>query len=92
MIISTVNNKWGVLKTTLATNIAATFSLNKKKTIILELAGQGNESGTCGKNPYTLSKTIVEVLKGESRRQAVLGRQLELPTPWLTERHGYDPT
>ena len=24
--------------------------------------------------------------------QAVLGRQLELPTPWLTERHGYDPT
>ena len=24
--------------------------------------------------------------------QAVLGRQLELPTPWLTKRHGYDPT
>ena len=23
--------------------------------------------------------------------QGVLGRQLELPTPWLTERHGYDP-
>ena len=24
--------------------------------------------------------------------QAVLGRQDSLPTPWLTERHGYDPT
>ncbi len=24
--------------------------------------------------------------------QAVLGRQLGKPTPWLTERHGYDPT
>ena len=24
--------------------------------------------------------------------QAVLGRQNILPTPWLTERHGYDPT
>ena len=24
--------------------------------------------------------------------QAVLGRQAELSTPWLTERHGYDPT
>ena len=24
--------------------------------------------------------------------QAVLGRQLTRPTPWLTERHGYDPT
>ena len=24
--------------------------------------------------------------------QAVLGRQDSLTTPWLTERHGYDPT
>ena len=24
--------------------------------------------------------------------QAVLGRQLIDSTPWLTERHGYDPT
>ena len=24
--------------------------------------------------------------------QAVLGRQGNEPTPWLTERHGYDPT
>ena len=27
-----------------------------------------------------------------SRRPAVLGRQLIKATPWLTERHGYDPT
>ena len=26
------------------------------------------------------------------RGQAVLGRQHLKPTPWLTERHGYDPT
>ena len=24
--------------------------------------------------------------------QAVLGRQTSSSTPWLTERHGYDPT
>ena len=24
--------------------------------------------------------------------QAVLGRQYSFATPWLTERHGYDPT
>ena len=24
--------------------------------------------------------------------QAVLGRQIPTTTPWLTERHGYDPT
>ena len=29
---------------------------------------------------------------GEVGGQAVLGRQDSLPTPWLTERHGYDPT
>ena len=28
----------------------------------------------------------------KSGGQAVLGRQNILPTPWLTERHGYDPT
>ncbi len=29
----------------------------------------------------------------QSRKgQAVLGRQLIKATPWLTERHGYDPT
>ena len=27
-----------------------------------------------------------------SRRPAVLGRQGRESTPWLTERHGYDPT
>ena len=33
-----------------------------------------------------------ELQKLRSRRQAVLGRQDSLTTPWLTERHGYDPT
>ncbi len=28
----------------------------------------------------------------KSEGQAVLGRQHLKPTPWLTERHGYDPT
>ncbi len=28
----------------------------------------------------------------KSEGQAVLGRQDSLTTPWLTERHGYDPT
>ena len=36
---------------------------------------------------------IIFSLRGRSRRgQAVLGRQDASPTPWLTERHGYDPT
>ena len=30
--------------------------------------------------------------KNEVGGQAVLGRQRAMTTPWLTERHGYDPT
>ena len=29
---------------------------------------------------------------GKAGGQAVLGRQGSLTTPWLPERHGYDPT
>ena len=32
------------------------------------------------------------LLPQEVGGQAVLGRQDASPTPWLTERHGYDPT
>ncbi len=34
--------------------------------------------------------SMVSQLKSEA--QAVLGRQHIRTTPWLTERHGYDPT
>ncbi len=36
--------------------------------------------------------TIANRLKKEVGGQAVLGRQHHFSTPWLTERHGYDPT
>ena len=39
----------------------------------------------------TLS-VVVAAMFGKVGGQAVLGRQNILPTPWLTERHGYDPT
>ena len=44
---------------------------------------------------YMMDPHEISVVKGynlESRRQAVLGRQVLTTTPWLTERHGYDPT
>ncbi|GMF06402.1 unnamed protein product [[Candida] boidinii] len=49
-----------------------------------------------------LKETLVEARSGsdvqidrqiwEVGGQAVLGRQPPQTTPWLTERHGYDPT
>ena len=40
----------------------------------------------------TLAFTSANISEGKVGGQAVLGRQHLKPTPWLTERHGYDPT
>ena len=37
-------------------------------------------------------KTASTVISTQVGGQAVLGRQSKPATPWLTERHGYDPT
>ncbi len=34
----------------------------------------------------------IQMIFQEVGGQAVLGRQIKSSTPWLTERHGYDPT
>ncbi len=39
-----------------------------------------------------LQKTDIARYRAKVGGQAVLGRQLSNSTPWLTERHGYDPT
>ncbi|WP_458458863.1 hypothetical protein, partial [Pseudobutyrivibrio sp.] len=36
--------------------------------------------------------TSFSFFHSKSEGQAVLGRQDLITTPWLTERHGYDPT
>ncbi|WP_458449643.1 hypothetical protein, partial [Fibrobacter sp.] len=45
-----------------------------------------------GEHVYIPSVMEHVELAGEVGGQAGLGRQLNSPTPWLTERHGYDPT
>ena len=46
-----------------------------------------------GRSASPLQRLTASSRVRKSRRgQAVLGRQNILPTPWLTERHGYDPT
>ena len=66
MIISVVNNKGGVLKTTIATNLGATLSILKKKVLIVDLDGQGNVCATFGKNPDSLEHSIIDILKSKN--------------------------
>ena len=61
-----------------------------------------NKLGPCsgtlpegGREPSPVAIFIIPALSMMRREvggQAVLGRQLGATTPWLTERHGYDPT
>lgn len=65
MIFGIVNNKGGVLKTTISTNLAASLSLDNKKVVIMDLDGQGNVAATFGENPNNLKYTVMDFLKGE---------------------------
>ena len=41
---------------------------------------------------FTIEDGVLTAYTGKVGGQAVLGRQPTQTTPWLTERHGYDPT
>lgn len=75
MIISIVNNKGGVLKTTLSTNFSACLSLKKKKTILVDLDGQGNVIATFGKNPYNIENTIIDYMKGDIELASIITKE-----------------
>ena len=75
MIIGVVNNKGGVLKTTLSTNLGACLSLDSKKTIIVDLDGQGNVIATFGKNPFNLEYTVMDFLKGDCTLDQAIVRE-----------------
>ena len=60
----------------------------KQATVRFSAKGNNRNANQCtiyqtGKNPADQKKV---------GGQAVLGRQSAYATPWLTERHGYDPT
>lgn len=61
-IIAVMNNKGGVLKTTLSTNLAGVLSKQGKKVLLVDADPQGNVSSTFGTNAEDLKNTLAEVL------------------------------
>lgn len=74
-IISIQNNKGGLGKTTLVTNLAGVLS-KKYKVLIIDTDGQGNVALTFGVNPDELEYSLYDVLlDGATPQQAVITQE-----------------
>ncbi len=60
--------------------------------VVVDEIGDPKKIATGAAKPTTDQRKLLMAQYCTSRRQAVLGRQGRESTPWLTERHGYDPT
>ncbi len=74
-IISIINQKGGVGKTTTVINLAAGLSLNNKKILVIDLDPQGNATTGLGlSNVDQLSNSIYQVLSGVKRIDEVISK------------------
>lgn len=75
-IISVVNQKGGVGKTTTTVNVATYFAMEGKRVLLIDLDSQGNATSGMGIDPSAVEKSIYHVLVGDAAFSDIV-----IPTP-----------
>jgi chromosome partitioning protein len=71
-IITIVNQKGGVGKTTTAVNLAASVAAAERSTLLVDMDPQGNASSGVGIRPRTVERSVYDVLIGRATMAEVI--------------------